>query len=194
MSKARVRVRYRRNRQAWEVDYRDDEGQRCRPLFPTEEEALSEAAEVRKSLGQRSLLLDRPDRHITLKEYAESWLKTVASELETATLKSYRKTLELHVLPALGPLRLRDLRRRHVKALLNAKRADGHAPNGVRVMKATLSSMLTAAVDDELIDTNPALHLGATDAAPRRRDAGATVGGLLRHPRGPVSAQARPSR
>jgi integrase len=160
MSKARVKVRYRHDRQAWEVDYRDHDGRRCRPLLPTEEDALGEAAEIRKSLGQRTMLLDRPDRNITVKEYAETWLKTVASELEQATLRSYRRSLGLHVLPALGSLRLRDLRRRHVKALLNTKRADGYAPNGVRLMKAALSSMLTDAVDDELVDANAALQVG----------------------------------
>jgi hypothetical protein len=60
------------------------------------------------------------------------------------------------VLTTPGRLRLRDPHRRDVKALLNTKRAMGYTPNGVRLMKAALSSMLTDAVDDELIEANPA--------------------------------------
>jgi integrase len=105
-------------------------------------------------------VVEGPDRDITLAEYAARWLKTVAAEIEPSTLASYRASLRLHVLPMLGRIRLRDLRRRHVKALLNAKRADGYSSNAVRLMKAALSSLHTDAVDDELVETNPALQVG----------------------------------
>jgi hypothetical protein len=75
--------------------------------------------------------------------------------------------LRLHVLPVLGRRRLHEVHRRDVKALLNAKRANGYTPNGVRLMKAALSSMLTDAVDDELIEANPALQVGRQETARR---------------------------
>ena len=66
-------------------------------------------------------------------------------ELELATWRHYRGSFRRHILPTLGAVRLRELRRRHVKALLNTKRAEGYAPNGVRLIKAALSSLLTDA-------------------------------------------------
>jgi hypothetical protein len=84
----------------------------------------------------------------------------VAREIELSTWRGYSESLQNHILLALGRLRLRGLRRRHVKQLLNDKRAAGYAPNGVRLIKAALSSLLTDAVDDELIEINPALQVG----------------------------------
>ena len=100
------------------------------------------------------------DREVTLREYADRWLEVVKSEIEPATWRNYRERLNHHILPTLGRLKLREVRRRHIKALLNDKRAQGHAPNGVRMMKAALSSLLTDAVDDEIIESNPALQVG----------------------------------
>ncbi|MBI1734475.1 MAG: tyrosine-type recombinase/integrase [Candidatus Rokubacteria bacterium] len=158
MTRAQIKIRFRKDRGLWEVDYRDAGGVRRRPLFADEERALARAAEIRRDL--RGTTAVAPDRDITLAEYAEGWLATVAGELEASTWQGYRDRLRNHILPVLGRLKLRDLRRRRVKALLNAKRAAGYAPNGVRLIKAALSSMLTDAVDDELIDSNPALQVG----------------------------------
>jgi integrase len=158
MTRARIHVRYRENRALWEVDYRDDGGVRRRPLFASEEDALARAAEIRRALGGQRL--EVPDRDITLKAYADRWLEAIVGEIELSTWRNYQERLRSHILPTLGRLRLRDLRRRHIKQLLNAKRAAGYAANGVRLIKATLSSLLTDAVDDEIIDTNPGLQVG----------------------------------
>ena len=181
MAKARrlIVVRFRENRGAWEVDYRDSHGKRHRPLFATEAEALDRAAEVRKELEHSAPLVDDPD--ITLSGYAVRWLDG-AQEIEPKTLASYRQLLNLHVLPTLGPLKLRGLHRRHVKALLASKRAErlrrkagvvergfgdpltaprvGYAKNTVRLIKAALSTVLSDAVDDGYIATNPAFSAG----------------------------------
>jgi hypothetical protein len=52
MVKAPIKIRFRKSRDLWEVDYRDAAGQRPRPLFATEEEAHQHAAELFKTLGQ----------------------------------------------------------------------------------------------------------------------------------------------
>lgn len=60
-----------------EVDYRDAGGIRRRPLFGTEEEALARAAEIRRTLARSVVAV--PDPAITLAEYSEQWLATVAA-------------------------------------------------------------------------------------------------------------------
>ena len=92
--------------------------------------------------------------------YADGGLPDAALERDRNTVRGYRQNLETHVLPALGHLRLRSLQRQHIKAFLLGKRREGYARNSVRLMKAALSSMLTDAVDDELIEANPALQVG----------------------------------
>jgi integrase len=55
---------------------------------------------------------------------------------------------------------LRELTRGMIRALLAQKRAAGLAKNSVRMIRATLSVMLSDAVDDGIILANPALNLG----------------------------------
>jgi len=89
-----------------------------------------------------------------------------------------RHPLLTHVLPTLGSMRLRDLHRRHVKTLPGAKRAErlsrtvgaqsseaapvkvGYSKNTVRLIKAALSTVLSDAVDDGYLETNPAFGAG----------------------------------
>jgi site-specific recombinase XerC len=163
MMKPGVRIRFRHDRRLWEVDYRDAEGNRRRPLFPTEDAAHEHASEVLRSHG----MLPPPaeDRDITLRAYATRWLGSAEHEKDTNTVRSYKERLTGHVLPALGHLKVREIQRGHVKAFLARKRSRGYAKNSVRLMRAALSAMLSDAVDDGIIVANPALQLGRRTAS-----------------------------
>jgi integrase len=174
-------VRFRASRDMWEVDYRDVRGMRHRPLYRSEAEALEEAATRRKDLEQGLPLLDDPD--LTVRGYAERWLTCATQELEAKTRESYRQLLDGHVLPILGHVKLRELHRRHIKALVATKRAErlprkepkdgrpsdtvavssskaGYSKNTVRLIRAALSTVLSDAVDDGYLATNPAFGAG----------------------------------
>jgi integrase len=106
------------------------------------------------------------DRNVTLGAYAAHWLDNMLPEaVEPSTVGQYRQVLKGHVLEfnvegrPLGSMCLRDIRRRHVKELLIGKRRDGYAKDSVRYIRAALSSLLTDAVDDEIIEMNPALQV-----------------------------------
>ncbi len=158
MTKPRLRIRFRHDRELWEVDYHDAEGKRRRPLFPTEDAAHEHATAVLRSQG----VLPGPveDRDITLRAYAMHWLATIEHEKDPNTARSYRERLEGHVLPALGHLKVREVHRGHIKAFLADKRGRGYAKNSVRLMKASLSAMLSDAVDDGVLIANPAFQIG----------------------------------
>jgi hypothetical protein len=170
IAKRTVVPRFRADRDKCEVDYRDHNGKRHRPLFATEELALAYATEVVKTLSQTVAAIDDPE--LRLDAYVARWLDTATHEMERKTVASYRQLLNLHVLPVLGHLKLRELHRRHVKALLAAKRADrlrksdsqaeriGYSKNTVRLIKAALSTVLSDAVDEGYIPTNPAFGAG----------------------------------
>jgi len=64
------------------------------------------------------------------------------------------------VLPALGTFKVRRLHRGAIKTLLAEKQAQGLAPDSVRLIHAALRRMLNAAVEDDVIRTNPASGLG----------------------------------
>ena len=52
MARTAVKIRYRKDRGVWEVDYRDRSGRRHRPLFASEEEAHEHATEILRSADQ----------------------------------------------------------------------------------------------------------------------------------------------
>lgn len=77
----------------------------------------------------------------------------------------YTERLRGHVLPALGHLRLREIQRGHIKLFLGEKRRQGYAKNSVRLMKASLSALLSDAADDGIIPAKPAFQLGRRKAS-----------------------------
>jgi integrase len=109
--------------------------------------------------ASRERQLPAVDPDVTVSRYSERWLKLCAG-LKPRTLESYRHKLSGHILPALGSFKIRKLHRGAIKTLLAEKQASGLAPDSVRLIHATLRRMLNAAVEDEIIRSNPASWLG----------------------------------
>jgi integrase len=158
---AKVWHRHRASGDDWIVDIRDRDGVRHR--FSTSSRPEAEALLVDKTNEYREP--EKPElTEKTVDEYAEAWLRDITTEgaVKPRTIASYRQLFRLHIAPTLGATKLRDLTRRSVKDLLNAKREqlskDGRklSKNTVRLIRATLSVMLAEAVDDEAIESNPA--------------------------------------
>lgn len=104
-----------------------------------------------------------------IRAYSERWLRQVGAVLAPNTARAYRQTLRLHILPALGRRRLSRLTRGAIKAFLAGRLQAGLSRGTVKQIGAVLRSLLTAAVDDGLIESNPAagvcraLRLGHSD-------------------------------
>jgi len=111
MTRPRLKIRFRRGRGLWEVDYRDTDGQRRRPLFSSEEAAHEHATGVLRSQGL--LVAPGEDREISVRAYATRWLALIEHEKDENTVRNYKERLEGHVLPALGHLKVRELHRGH---------------------------------------------------------------------------------
>jgi integrase len=111
--------------------------------------------------------MTRPRPNPTLAAYSKHWL-ALCAPLKPGTVEEYESKLRRHILPTLGRVHLRDLTRGHVKSLLAQKLGARLSRDTVRLIHATLRAMLAAAVDDELLESNPAagvgrsLHLGVT--------------------------------
>jgi integrase len=154
-----IKIRERKDRAKWEVDYRDHEGKRFRPLFDTEQEALDFAAEKRKELADGPGV-EVEHKDITLRDYATLRLDVWRQHLAPRTLRSYEGLLTIHLLPALGHVKVRELKRRHVKQLLDQKQRGGLGGQSLRLIRSTLSVLLSDAVDDEIITANPCMGWG----------------------------------
>jgi len=94
----------------------------------------------------------------------------VEVERKGSTLRSYEQLLRLHVSPRFGHRNLTDIKREEIKAFLGdlsrqTKAVGGNtvprfARNTLRLIVGALRSVLSAAVEDGLIENSPALRLG----------------------------------
>jgi len=155
---ASIRRRRRGRQDVWIVDYRDAGGRRHRLTATSRAEADDLLAEKIRESRQPGAF--SADREITVRDYHDRWLRVVAHEIKPRTLMGYHHQFRLHILPALGRLRVRELHRGTIKAFLLEKRGAGLSKNSVRLIRAALSAMLSSAVDDAIIAANPALRLG----------------------------------
>jgi len=95
-------------------------------------------------------------------------------ECKRSTHRSYEQLLRLHVTPAFGKKQLKEITRERVKKFVAAlsqatrtvKRGDKEfavprfSRNTMRLIVCALRSVLSAAVEDRLIESNPASKVG----------------------------------
>lgn len=97
---------------------------------------------------------------MNLKEYARrDWLPSAELNLKTSTVRFYKDHLENHIFPLLGKHPISDLSRRDCRHLVEQVRAKGIKIATVRGIVRTLSTVLSQAVEDELLSANPALSM-----------------------------------
>ena len=94
-------------------------------------------------------------RKITIEEYAKEYLQTCAITLAHYTQQSYKRTLDNHILPALGKVKLTDLTHRQVQSFIAAlSMKKGLSAKTVRNIHGVLHSLLESAVRDEILLRN----------------------------------------
>ena len=93
------------------------------------------------------------DDRLTVKSWAERWLELYKSNVEYNTLKMYGATLTCHIYPALGVLRLKDVKPHQVQELLNRLTAEGKTRTAEMVLM-TLRQIFKQAVKNEYLYKN----------------------------------------
>jgi integrase len=92
-------------------------------------------------------------------------------DLQPRSLITYRQSLQMHVLPALGALPITALTRHLLRSAFDALATRGLAPRTIRLCCAILTALLNDAVDAELLPMNPATRLVRHYRAPRQEAA-----------------------
>jgi integrase len=108
----------------------------------------------------------------TFAEYADQWYGLHEHEWRAKTRDDYRWALELHLVPALGHLRLSEITPKAIREYVAAKLAEGRlGANGVNKTLTRLAQILEDAVEDELLPSNPARNrrLRAKATRPKRQ-------------------------
>jgi hypothetical protein len=73
-----------------------------------------------------------------------------------SALRDVRGILELHVVPALGPMQLRDVRRQHVQALIDELGAAHLSESRIRSIVSAMRGLYGYAIDEGQVEFNPA--------------------------------------
>lgn len=95
------------------------------------------------------------------KDYSQIFLNGYSkSNHKESTQDSYKDVLRIHILPVFGNNPLNEITRKDIKEFIYRKQGEGLSQSTVRIIKSYLSSILSQAVDDEIIQVNPAHSLG----------------------------------
>ena len=95
------------------------------------------------------------------KDYAEGFMDTYsAMNHKFSTQKSYRDSLDNYLIPKFGDMLLDGITRKHVKEFIQELHGKELKSATIRNHKAYLSSIMSEAVDDEIIQVNPARMMG----------------------------------
>jgi integrase len=108
-------------KQAWIVDYFDQQGDRHIETFETKKDATDYHADVRVDV--RKGVHIAPSKSPTVIEAAESWIKLVEANgmkgdgpAERSTVRQYRQHINLHIVPRVGRMKLAELTPKSVEA------------------------------------------------------------------------------
>jgi integrase len=103
----------------------------------------------------------RPVTAISLRHYFDKWLKSQpAKGKKVSTIKTYEGRARKHILPTFGPTPLSEINRPEIKTWAARLLEKGLDYDTVLNTILTLSAILTEAVEDGLIQQNPALRVG----------------------------------
>jgi integrase len=129
------------SREAWIVDYTDQQGGRHIQTFDRKKDADEYHDRVRVNV--------RAGVHIsskaTVAEAGQKWLKDAEHRLEAATIESYRQHLEDHIAPFIGTVKLSQLTVPLVRDFMDRLRTEGRSPAMVKRVVGDLGSILSDA-------------------------------------------------
>jgi len=122
---------------------------------------IAKKIEARLILGDMGLIEKKQPTVSTFGEYAHTWITlTVPATCKPSSIGDYTGILNNHVLPVFRKMPVNEINKLMVKKFLIKKITNGYAQSTVTHMKNAISGILGLAIDDEIIQTNPAHNVG----------------------------------
>jgi integrase len=104
-----------------------------------------------------------PDK-LTVAIYAKEWLRDVIEPMgQPNTFEYYEYPVRCHITPAIGNIRLNDLRREHISKMLNERR-EQYSRRTVEVIHKTIKLILDWGIQGRLLERNVAKLVKTNDA------------------------------
>jgi integrase len=146
---------YKRNDSCWVGQYlvHTAKGPKYRYIYGKTRQAVAEKLAKAISECDGGLVFDAGK--LSLAEYMDKWLKESArNRLRPKTYKDYAGLSRVHIVPALGHVKLKKLTPLHVQQFYGAKLESGLSKRTVEYLHAVLHSALKQAVRWELVPRN----------------------------------------
>ena len=155
-----VKIRKRSGKWYVFVNYHGRRKAKCVGTSRELAEQVRRQIEAKLTLGDLGFLAEPSG--LTFEQYARTWLKQYAEvELKSSTIDCYKQFLRLYVLPRFGQFHVTTIQRSQVKEFLGELSAKGElSRNTLRLILCTLRVILNHAVEDGVIEHNPAEKLG----------------------------------
>ena len=113
------------------------------------------AQELTKAMATRDVGLVFDADSLKMGEYLKRWLSdSVKDTVKQTTYESYERLMRLHLVPALGRIKLKNLSPTHVRGLYREKLDSGLSATSVQRIHALLHKALKQAMNDGLIPRN----------------------------------------
>ena len=167
-------------REAWVVDYADQQRERHLKTFARKKDADAYHAKV--AVDVRAGIHTPDSRSITVATAGQLWLESATNAgLERATLAGYRQHLKFHIAPLIGEVKLAQLTMPGVRGFED-RLAKDRSPVMVRIVMRSLGAILADAQERGLVAQNVVRNLrrglrtGSETRADRRQRGKLKVG------------------
>jgi len=127
--------------------------QRKRVYGRTREEAAKKLQDIQHQARTGTL---RVDERVTMAQFSGQWLEEKRLTVKDSTWRYYELVMRVHVLPAIGQVRLSKLSTAHIQDLYTRMTSSGLSPVSVKDYAARLHACLERAVELDLLLKNPA--------------------------------------
>ncbi|MGO3884706.1 MAG: tyrosine-type recombinase/integrase [Mycetocola sp.] len=117
--------------------------------------------ELRKLRVRLEASGDLPTSSQTVEQWLNYWLKQAAKEVRPNTIDGYRRTVENHVIPAIGKVKLDKVTATHMRQVHDGILAKGLSSTTALLAHRTLSVSFKMAVREGRIGINPATLVNA---------------------------------
>jgi integrase len=144
----------------WRIKYRDADGRQTMETIGADRDGVTRKvaeAELRDRLVNVDKRGWRKPAPLTFKAYAEQWFEQGPSRRgwKPSTVAMYR-SVERRLVKAFGPMRLAEIRPRHVAGFVQQQTEQGRAAASVGRDLGVLHALFKTAVREEDVDANPA--------------------------------------
>lgn len=89
-------------------------------------------------------------------EFLTNWItKKHKTSIAATTYRRYASLINIHIIPALGTIKLQAVTKNHVNALMHQMREKGQSARSQQQARAVLSAAFESAMEDDLVASNP---------------------------------------